>query len=51
MQGFFDRLDGNGDGFIDKAEMDSMRRQFGRGGGGGRPGTGGPEGAPGRPAN
>lgn len=31
MQSFFDRLDGNGDGFIDNAEVSKMRRQFGGG--------------------
>jgi hypothetical protein len=41
MQNFFDRLDGNSDGFIDKAESDEMRRRFGRGGQGGPPGGGG----------
>jgi collagen type III alpha len=48
MQNFFDRLDGNADGFIDKAEADEMRRRFGRGGrGGGPPGEGGvPGGGP-----
>ena len=35
MQGFFDRLDSDGDGFIDKKEIDAMRSRFS--GGGGRP--------------
>ena len=43
MQGFFDRLDGNGDGFIDQEEVDAMRSRFGGGGRGG-PGGGGPGG-------
>jgi HlyD family secretion protein len=41
MQGFFDRLDGNGDGFIDNSEVSAMRRRAQGGGGGGRPGGGG----------
>jgi hypothetical protein len=47
MQNFFDRLDGNSDGFIDQQEADAMRRRFQQGGG--RPGApgGGPDGAPG----
>ena len=39
MRGFFDRIDGNGDGFIDKAEIDAMRARF-QGGRGGRQGDG-----------
>lgn len=46
MQSFFDRMDPNSDGFIDKAEIDAMRSRFG--GGGGRPGGGGPGGGGGR---
>ncbi|MCA9264435.1 MAG: HlyD family efflux transporter periplasmic adaptor subunit [Planctomycetales bacterium] len=42
MQNFFDRMDPNGDGFIDQAEVDEMRSRFGGGRGG--PGRGGPEG-------
>ena len=30
---FFDRLDGNGDGFIDREEAAALRRQFEEGGG------------------
>ncbi len=41
MSSFFDRLDGNGDGFIDQNEVDQMRSQFGGGGG---PGGGGQRG-------
>jgi hypothetical protein len=40
MANFFDRLDTDGDGFIDQAEIDELRKQFGSGGG--RPGGGGP---------
>lgn len=46
LQGAFDRLDTNTDGFIDKDEADAMRRRFEQGGGGpGGPGGGikGPE--------
>ena len=39
MRGFFDRLDRNGDGFVDTAEISAMRSRFGEGGG--RP-SGGP---------
>jgi Ca2+-binding EF-hand superfamily protein len=45
MKDRFDMMDSNGDGFIDQAEQDAMRRQFS--GGGGRPGGG----AGGRPEN
>ena len=38
MKDFFDNIDTNGDGFIDKSEQSKMRRP---GGGGGRPGGGG----------
>lgn len=38
MKEFFDKMDGNGDGFIDKDEMSKMRTQ----GGGGRPAGGNP---------
>ena len=31
LKSFFDRVDGNGDGFLDKSEMDAMRNR--RGGG------------------
>jgi hypothetical protein len=38
MQTFFDRLDGNGDGYIDRAEISAMRkRRAGGGGPGGKP--------------
>jgi hypothetical protein len=47
MQGFFDRLDANGDGFIDQAEYDARPRRGGPGGAGGGPG--GPGGGPGGP--
>ncbi len=43
MQSRFDSLDGNGDGFIDKAEQAELMKRFqggGGGGGGGRPGGG-----------
>jgi uncharacterized membrane protein len=43
MQNFFDRIDGNGDGFIDKAEANEMRSRMPRGGRGGG-GPGGPGG-------
>ena len=43
MQRFFDRMDGNSDGFIDKAEIDAMRSRMSGGGGGRRPGSGGGE--------
>ncbi|MHC4404468.1 MAG: efflux RND transporter periplasmic adaptor subunit [Planctomycetota bacterium] len=52
MRDFFDRLDSNGDGFIDSAEIEEMRSRFGRGSGGGPPGggsgrgRGGPGGGP-----
>ena len=32
MKQFFDRMDGNADGFIDKAEVDEMRSRFRQGG-------------------
>jgi len=39
MRAFFDRIDGNGDGFIDKAEADAAARaRAAAGGGGGPPG-------------
>jgi hypothetical protein len=38
MQGFFDRLDANSDGFIDKEEADAMMRRRSEQGGGGGPG-------------
>jgi hypothetical protein len=43
MQGSFDRLDGDGDGFIDQSEINEMRQRFQqRGGPGGGPGGPGP---------
>ena len=44
MQSFFDRLDTNGDGFIDAAEIAAMRSRFQQGGdrGPGAAGAGGP---------
>jgi hypothetical protein len=33
MRGFFDRMDGNGDGFIDANELQEMRSRFSGGGG------------------
>ncbi len=39
MAPMFDRVDANGDNFIDSAEIAEMRSRFG--GGGGRPGGGG----------
>ena len=44
MQSFFDRMDSNGDGFIDKAEQAKLRSMQG---GGGRTGAGGGGGRPG----
>ena len=47
MQGFFDKLDGNKDGFIDAAEINAMQQRYGQGGGrpgGGPPGSGRPGG-------
>lgn len=41
MQAFFDRMDANSDGFIDKAEMAAMRARFQKGGKDG-PGSNGP---------
>jgi len=38
MKDFFDRIDSNGDGFIDKKELEEMSRRFGRGRGRGRQG-------------
>lgn len=39
MRGFFDRMDENGDGFIDQKEIDALRQRFQGGGGlGGPPG-------------
>jgi hypothetical protein len=40
MQNFFDRMDANGDGFIDQAELDARRGGGGGGGGGGFGGGG-----------
>jgi HlyD family secretion protein len=34
MASFFDQMDTDGDGFIDKAEIDALRKRFGGGGGG-----------------
>ncbi len=34
MVSFFDQMDTDGDGFIDKAEIDALRKRFGGGGGG-----------------
>ena len=45
MQSFFDRMDANGDGAIDRQEIESMRSRMG-GGGPGKPGGGGPGGPP-----
>jgi multidrug resistance efflux pump len=42
MQGMFERMDSNGDGFIDSSEVAEMRRRFKQGGG--RPGGPGPAG-------
>jgi collagen type III alpha len=58
MQGFFDGLDTNGDGFADSSELAEMRRRFqagggrppGPGGAGGGEGPGGGEGRGGREA-
>ncbi|MCA9151994.1 MAG: EF-hand domain-containing protein [Planctomycetales bacterium] len=47
MQERFDMMDTNGDGFIDRADMDALRQRFQQGGGPGGPG-GGP-GGPGGP--
>ena len=50
MQSFFDKVDANSDGFIDKAEVQQMRSRMRAGAGGGPPGqgpggrAGGPEG-------
>ena len=44
MKGFFDTMDSNGDGFVDKAEQAAARKKMQSGGGrpgGGRPGAGG----------
>jgi hypothetical protein len=41
MQAFFDRMDANSDGFVDKAEMAAMRARFQKGG---KDGPGGPPG-------
>lgn len=55
MQRFIERMDSNGDGAVDKAEMEAfqqaMRARFEQGGGPGRPGRGGPggDGGPGGP--
>jgi len=45
MQGFFDRMDANSDGFIDKAEIAAARAKFQKGAKGGA-GAGGPPQAP-----
>ena len=45
MRDFFDKLDGNADGFIDAAEISALEKRFGEGGG--RPGGGPPGGRPG----
>jgi Ca2+-binding EF-hand superfamily protein len=45
MQAFFDRMDENHDGFIDKAEIAAMRARYQQGGKGG-PGPGGPPPSP-----
>jgi hypothetical protein len=50
MRTFFERMDANSDGFIDKEESDSARRRFEAGGGAGGPGGGGPGGG-GPPGN
>jgi collagen type III alpha len=43
MQGFFDRMDTNGDGAIDKSEIEAARSRMGGGEGGGfGRGPGGP---------
>jgi RND family efflux transporter MFP subunit len=42
MQAFFDRMDANSDGFIDKAEITAMRARFQKGGKGGPPPDGPP---------
>lgn len=52
MRAFFDRMDPNKDGFIDKKEIEAMKKRYsGRGGGGGgrggRPGGGAGGGRPG----
>ena len=41
MQSFFDRMDANSDGLIDKAEADAARQRMQSGGGGGPGGPGG----------
>jgi len=46
MQGFFDRMDANGDGSIDKAEIEAMRARFQKGGKGGSGGPPGPAPSP-----
>jgi len=55
MQGFFEMLDTNKDGFLDKAEIAAMRAKFQRAKAGfpsgGSGGLGGPPGAPGDPAD
>jgi collagen type III alpha len=48
MQNFFDRIDTNGDGMLDKAEMEAMRQRRRPGGGRGGPGSG-PGAGPGGP--
>ncbi|HEX6984405.1 MAG TPA: hypothetical protein VF170_03465, partial [Planctomycetaceae bacterium] len=42
MRGMFGRIDENGDGAIDKAEIEAMARRFGEGRGPGGPGDRGP---------
>jgi len=44
MQGFFDRMDGNSDGFIDAAELKALKSRMQSGSGPGGPGPGGPGG-------
>lgn len=52
MQGFFERLDGDGDGFLTKAEITEASNRWSGGGGGGRGGRGGGDGQrPRRPAS
>ena len=43
MRDRFDSIDSNGDGFLDQADMDAMRRRF-QEGGGAPGGAGGPPG-------
>ncbi len=48
-QAFFDRMDTNGDGSVDSAEMAEVRRRMGGAGGPGGPGESGAPGGPGGP--